>query len=39
MLIDGRNFFDQSVKNDKKHTKVFEKLLLIKQMITQLVNF
>ena len=36
-MIDGKNFFDQSVKNDKVHMKILEKLLLIKKMTIQLV--
>ena len=36
-MIDGRNFFDQPIKNDKEHIKTFKKLQLAKEMITQLV--
>ena len=32
-MIDGKNFFDQPVKNDK-HMKILEKLLLVKEMTT-----
>ena len=36
-MIDEKNFFDQPIKNDiKKHMKTFEKLKLVKEMITQL---
>ena len=34
VIIDGRSFFDQTVKNDVRIT--FEKLQLVKVMITQL---
>ena len=34
VMIDGKNFFDQPVK---KHMKMLEKFLLVKEMITQLV--
>ena len=37
VMIDGKNFFDQSIKNDIKHSKIFEKFQLVKEMITQLV--
>ena len=33
-MIDGKNFFDQPVKNDKVNMKILEKLLLVKEMIT-----
>ena len=33
VMIDGKNFFDQPVKNDK-HMKILEKLLLVKEMTT-----
>ena len=36
-MIDGRNFFDQPIKNDIKHMKILGKWLQIKDMITQLV--
>ena len=37
VMIDGKNFFDQPVKNDKVNMKILEKLLLVKEMITWLV--
>ena len=36
-MIDGKNFFDQPVKNSKITYENIEKLLLVKEMITQLV--
>ena len=36
IMTDGKNFFDQPVKNDKITYKILEKLLLVKEMITQL---
>ena len=36
-MIDGKNFFDQAVKNSKITYENIEKLLLVKEMITQLV--
>ena len=39
VVIDGRNFFDQPVKNDKKKLKILEKLILVTEMITQLVFY
>ena len=36
VMIDGKNLFDQSVKN-YKNLKTLEKLLLVKDMITQLI--
>ena len=36
IMINGENFFDQPVK-DNKHMKTLEKLLLVQEMITQLV--
>ena len=37
-MIDGRNFFDQSIENDLI-TYNIERLKLIKEMITQLVVY
>ena len=37
VMIDGRNFFDQPVKNDIKSYENIRKLQLVKEMITQLV--
>ena len=36
-MIDGKFFFDQPVKNSKITYENIEKLLLVKEMITQLV--
>ena len=36
VMIDGKKLFDQSVKN-YKNLKTLEKLLLVKDMITQLI--
>ena len=36
VMIDGKNLFDQSVKN-YKNLKTLEKLLLVKDMIMQLI--
>ena len=36
-MIDGKKFFDQPVKNSKITYENIEKLLLVKEMITQLV--
>ena len=38
-MINGTNFFDQPIKDNKdsKHMKTLEKLLQVKEMITQLV--
>ena len=40
-MIDGKNFFDQPVKNDKVSNirKILEKLLLVKEMTIQLVAY
>ena len=38
VMIDGKNLFDQSVKN-YKNLKTLEKLLLVKDMITQLIVY
>ena len=38
-MIDGRNFFDQPVKKDLRTYDNFEKLQLVKAMITQLVVY
>ena len=35
--IDGKNFFDQPINKNTKNMKILEKLLLVKEMITQLV--
>ena len=32
--IDGKNLFDRPIKTKKQHTKILEKLLLVKEMIT-----
>ena len=32
VMIDGRNFFDQPIKNDVKNMKTFEKFQLIKEI-------
>ena len=38
IMINGENFFEQPIKNNKKqHMKTLEKLLPAKEMITQLV--
>ena len=36
-MIDGKNFFDQSVKSVLEHVITFEKLKQEKMMITQVV--
>ena len=36
-MIDGKNLFDQPVKNDKLTYENIRKLLLVKEMIIQLV--
>ena len=37
-MIDGKNLFDQPINNDlKTYENIFKKLLLVKEMITQLV--
>ena len=36
-MIDGKNFFNQPTKAILKHMKILGKLLLVKEMITQLV--
>ena len=38
-MIDGKNFFDQPIKNDKITNENIGKLLLVKEMITQLVVY
>ena len=38
-MIDGKNFFDQPVRNDKEKLKILEKLLQAKEMIIQLVVY
>ena len=35
-MIDGRNSFDQPVKMMSEHVITFEKLQIVKEMITQL---
>ena len=37
VLIDGRRFFDQPVKNDKNNTITFERLQMVIEMIFHLV--
>ena len=37
VMIDGKNFFDQPVKNDKVTYENIRNLLLLKEMIIQLV--
>ena len=37
VMIDSRNFFDQSINSMTKHTNILEKLLQVKKMIIQLV--
>ena len=37
VMVDGRNFFDQAVKNDRRTHKNIEKLQLVKVIFTQLV--
>ena len=36
VVIDGQSLFDQPIKNDEKHMITFEKLQLVKEMITEL---
>ena len=36
VMIDGQNFFDQSVRNDLMRMIIFEKLQQVKDMIIQL---
>ena len=36
-MIDGKNFFDQPVKNNKVTYEILETLLLVKEMVKQLV--
>ena len=38
-MIDGKTFSDYPIKNDKTTYETLEKLLLIKEMITQLVAY
>ena len=38
-MIDGKKSSDQSTKNNVKTLEILEKLLLVKQMITQLVVY
>ena len=37
VMIDGKNFFDQPVKNNKVTYEILETLLLVKEMVKQLV--
>ena len=37
VMIDSRNFFDQSINSMTKHTNILEKLLQVKKMVIQLV--
>ena len=37
--IDGKNFFDQPINNNTKTYEILEKLLLVKEMITQQVVY
>ena len=37
VMIDGRNVFDQPINSLTKTMKILEKLLQVKEMITQLV--
>ena len=37
VIINGENFFDQPVKDDKLTYETLEKMLLVMEMITQLV--
>ena len=37
VMIDGRNFFVQPIRNDLKHMAIFEKFLQVKEMTTQLI--
>ena len=39
VMIEGKNFFDQPIKKNKKHMETLEKLLLVKETITQLVVY
>ena len=36
-MINGENIFDQPIKDNKVNMKTLEKLLQVKEMITQLV--
>ena len=36
-MIDGKNFFDQTVKNDKVTYEILGKVLLVKEMTIQLI--
>ena len=38
-MIDRKISFDQLIKNDLKHMITFEKLQLVKELITQLVTY
>ena len=38
-MIDGINLFDQPVNSMSKYMKILERLLLVKEMITQLFLF
>ena len=39
VMIDRKISFDQLIKNDLKHMITFEKLQLVKELITQLVTY
>ena len=39
VMIDGKNFFNQPINTNLKNMKIFEELLLVKEMITQLVVY
>ena len=38
-MINGKTFSDRPIKNDKTTYETLEKLLLVKEMITQLVAY
>ena len=38
-MIDGKNSFDQPIRNNKIKYKNIQKLLLVKEMITQIVVY
>ena len=39
VMIDGKNSFDQPIRNNKIKYKNIQKLLLVKEMITQIVFY
>ena len=39
VMIDGKNFFDQTEKNNEINMETLENLLLVKKMIIQLVVY